>query len=497
MYKRIISLLLVFSFVVLGTLGRIGYISLSKNYTVDKSYNSILLNVDNLYCNYYYSNLTKINNNKKSFVAVIKPNDDCIKELKYIFNDLEIQEILSELKTSKPIIKPTKEYKKLDYIKIYEIYSTENNCNQLINKNSKGLLYYQPNKIGSLNIKYNVDAKGRILYGDDGTIENDNYNSLSGYKLSIDNNIQNITYNACENIDNGCAIVLDINSFDILSMVTKPDKSCLNKAFMYYNPGSVFKILVAMCAIENGIDLEYNCSGSITIGDTTFNCQNEKAHGNQTLKEALANSCNCYFINLALELGYERLLATANKLGFNDSTVIFNDWILNNSKLPTPKDLKSKGELSLFGFGQGKVMVTPLQMANCISIIANGGYKAPVTVVKSRVDDNGKEYNYPRKEFTKVFKEDDCKKMIDYLSYVVSNGTGKKAQSVDLKSAGKTATAQTGQYSNEKELLNTWFVGLYPNDEPKYAIAIMKENGVSGSADCCPIFSTIVENLPK
>ena len=83
------------------------------------------------------------------------------------------------------------------------------------------------------------------------------------------------------------------------------------------------------------------------------------------------------------------------------------------------------------------------------------------------------------------------------MRYVVSDGTGRKAQSTDGKSAGKTATAQTGQYDKGIELLNTWFAGIYPYDAPKYAVVIMVEDGTSGSSDCCPIFRTIVEKLRK
>jgi cell division protein FtsI/penicillin-binding protein 2 len=81
------------------------------------------------------------------------------------------------------------------------------------------------------------------------------------------------------------------------------------------------------------------------------------------------------------------------------------------------------------------------------------------------------------------------------MRYVVTNGTGYKAETTSHKSAGKTATAQTGQYEDGVELLNTWFAGLYPYDNPKYAIVIMTEKGTSGSENCCPIFSTIVEKL--
>ena len=82
------------------------------------------------------------------------------------------------------------------------------------------------------------------------------------------------------------------------------------------------------------------------------------------------------------------------------------------------------------------------------------------------------------------------------MKYVVSNGTGANAY-YDGKTAGKTATAQSGIYANGKEVLNTWFAGFYPYNNPKYTIVVMREDGISGSGDCCPIFRRIVEKLDK
>lgn len=80
------------------------------------------------------------------------------------------------------------------------------------------------------------------------------------------------------------------------------------------------------------------------------------------------------------------------------------------------------------------------------------------------------------------------------MRYVVTNGTGASAD-WNNASAGKTSTAQSGRYQDGREILNTWFAGFYPYDDPKYAIVVMTEDGESGSGDCCPIFRTIVENL--
>ena len=87
--------------------------------------------------------------------------------------------------------------------------------------------------------------------------------------------------------------------------------------------------------------------------------------------------------------------------------------------------------------------------------------------------------------------------LLNYMRFVVTNGTASNAESSAHKSAGKTATAQTGRYQFGTEIKNTWFAGVHPYDNPKYCIVIMCENGTSGAADCCPVFRTVVENVEK
>ena len=194
-------------------------------------------------------------------------------------------------------------------------------------------------------------------------------------------------------------------------------------------------------------------------------------------------------------MGSDKLLETCDKLGFNNYTNLFDGWNIVNSYLPTKSDLLSKGELSLFGFGQGKLTASPLQIASVLCTIANDGYYSQPKLVLSNVNNQNVQTDivYPSKE--KVLKTNTCKKLIEYMRYVVTDGTAHIVMNGDKKSAGKTATAQTGQYYNGVEKLNTWFVGLYPYDNPQYAVVVMTEKGNSGAEDCCPIFSTIVGQL--
>lgn len=497
MYKRILSFSLAITLLFCGICGRIGYIIFSKNYVVSGGKNSYSVTIDRKQPTVYYRSGIVATNNAYKYIAVIRPNPRSIGELEKVFSKSEQKEIINELKNGKPVVRLLDEYPSQTFksIKVYKRYDDDNNLHQIIAKQSNGLLNHTGEEIGKSTVMFGVDANGRILDGDEGTLEQTNYDSKEGYRLSVDKRIQDITVDASSKMKNGCVIVMNTEDSSILACVNKPYDNYLIKAFSRYSVGSVFKIVVAACALENNVNIKYNCTGKIKVGDTEFSCQNNHIHSNQTLKQALANSCNCYFVNLANTLGSDKLLETCDKLGFNDYTNLFDGWNIVNSYLPTKSDLLSKGELSLFGFGQGKLTASPLQIASVLCTIANDGYYSQPKLVLSNVNNQNVQTDivYPSKE--KVLKTNTCKKLIEYMRYVVTDGTARIVMNGDKKSAGKTATAQTGQYYNGVEKLNTWFVGLYPYDNPQYAVVVMTEKGNSGAEDCCPIFSTIVGQL--
>lgn len=497
MRKRIISLTLIITILAVGVTGRIGYIIFSDAYTVSEGYNSYSLTIDTLAPTLYYNDNQRITNNVRSCVAVIRPNAECVAELSKIFDTVKIKEITDELKKGYPVLTKIdkSDKQKFKYNYVFDTYDTECSFTQLIDKTSSGMMTYIDDTVGKRKINFSIDAKRRLLSGDEGNIIDDNYNSKEGYQLSISRDIQKITYDACKTIKSGCAVVMNIRDSSILACVTKPDNSYVNKPFQKYPVGSVFKLIVSACAIENNCDLSYNCVGKIIVGDTTFGCQNYHKHAKQTLKDALANSCNCYFVNLALHLGKDKLIKTAKAFGFEDTTQLYDNWKIKNGLLPDENDLISKGQLALLGFGQGKLLSTPLQICSSLCTIANDGKKNEPKLVIAKVDKDGMSSKITYDESERVISKSSSDKLVKYMRYVVSDGTGRRAESNDNKSAGKTATAQTGQYNRGIEVLNTWFAGIYPYDNPKYAIVVMVEDGTSGATDCCPIFRTIVEKI--
>ncbi len=496
MKKRIVSFTVVVALVITGIAGRLGYIMFSGSYTVSDSYNSYTLVLARKNPTLYYSNGERMTYNEYKYIAVFRPNSQTLYEIDRVYSYNEAKEITNELAKGYPVTREIdKNLKnKFSYVKTYKVYATENTCHQLVNKASSGLYKYLDSE-DKLKINFTVDAKGRLLAGDEGTLIDDGYSSHKGLRLTIDEKIQQITYDACNNLESGCAIVMNVADGSILACVNKPDDTYINKCFSQYSAGSVFKIVVAACALEGSLNPEYTCTGSVTVGDTVFSCQNDKKHGTQTLKQALANSCNCYFVNLALALGEDKILKLSKELGYSSKTYIYGSWSVDNAMLPDAKELSSPGQLALFGFGQGSLTVTPLQICSTLCTVANDGAMPTPHLIKNTVSENGTAQQVDYAIPNPVLAKSNSDKLITYLRYVVTNGTAANAEDEAKKSAGKTATAQTGQYSDGKELLNTWFAGVYPYDNPQYAIVIMKENGSSGAGDCCPIFRSIVENL--
>lgn len=489
MVKRVICITAAVSLLLAAALGRVGYITLSGDYTVSSGYNSYTLTVYNQKQTIYDRNMRKMNNNENVLAAVIRPNENCLSELSLLFEQSEIEDIVDELSQGYPIVRQIDTYADCRYIQIYEIKENETSAFLKFIQKQYGETAY------SMSINFSVDALGRLLDGDEGeVIEEYNTDIPQGVVLTVDSEIQSAVEEAAQYMRKGAVVVMDAQTSQVLAMYSAPDDNMF-RPVMPYTVGSVFKLVVSACAIENDIDIDFKCEGQITVGDTDFSCQNGKAHGQETVKSALANSCNCYFVKLALTLGAERLHETALTLGFGDNTEIMPKYIVSDGNLPSESELKqSKGQLALLGFGQGLLTATPLQFCTALCTLSGSGIYTEPLLVSATVDNNDSVQNLPYNTSKRVLREETCKTLREYMRYVVTNGTGSAADYNDL-SGGKTSTAQSGIYINGREVLNTWFAGIYPYNDPKYCIVIMTEDGTSGARDCCPIFRTIVENI--
>ncbi len=368
---------------------------------------------------------------------------------------------------------------------------------------------------GKISAQLSVNSRGEALSGKGLIIDNNNYDSPAGVVLTIDKNIQGIVEKAiCESgIDVGAVVVMDVNSFEILATASFPcydinnlqaalngeNQPFLNRSFNAYPVGSVIKPFIAAAAIENGINVYemFECSGATVVNSTQFACFNYNSHGYSDLNSAIENSCNCYFINIGINSGKEKIISCLSEFGFGKNTDFCSALSSASGTLPTCSSITSDAQLANICFGQGELLATPVQLAAAYSVIANGGlYKEP-TILRNLIDDSGKIYAYYKSDINySVVEENTCEIIKTALYNNMINGTGKNAASTYIEAAGKTATAQTGRYDdNGEEILCTWFAGFFPYESPRYTVVVFNENGSTAALDCAPVFKKISEEI--
>lgn len=365
----------------------------------------------------------------------------------------------------------------------------------------------------SLSISYPIDAMGRALSGVEGTIYDKGYNSKGGVALTLHKQIQEISESAASLLKgNGSILVTDVETGQILSAVSLPeynvndinasiisnDTALLNRNLCAYNIGSTYKIIVSAAALSQNISpLAYhNCTGSLELDGTLFGCHKEEGHGSLNLKTAFANSCNPYFIKLGLAVGKEKLLSTSSLFGLGKPITLCNGIVTASGNLPASDSINTRGDLANISFGQGSLMATPVHIAKIISIIANGGYLVEPSLVLGEVDQNGKLIN-PQSQSpkTRVLAAEIASKIKDYMVYTVESGTGRSATPDFLGAGGKTASAETGWKVDGENIVQAWFSGFYPAENPKYAIVVLCEGGNSGAVSCAPVFKKICDGI--
>lgn len=376
---------------------------------------------------------------------------------------------------------------------------------------------YLKKNSGTLKIICGVDARGRALEGEALKKESDNYHSAAGIMTTIDSDIQQICENALELYETGtgAAVVLDVQTSEILALASVPEYSQLNpaesldnenspfinRAITPYCVGSVFKAVVACAAVESGIDtsLSYECNGSFNIGKNSFSCHKKQGHGVLDMYSATANSCNPYFINLAILTGKEKVCGMGEALGLGNGIELCDGWNAPSGIMPDADSLVSPQDLANLAFGQGKLLASPLQMCAVYAAVANGGvYRAP-SLMKAVIDENGDEILKAELPASRRVMHESTAETVSSLLYnTVETMLFSKAKPDGVSAAGKTATAQSGQFDeNGNEITQSWFCGYFPYENPKYAVTVFKENGRGGSADCAPVFRYIAEKITE
>ncbi|MBQ8027628.1 MAG: penicillin-binding protein 2, partial [Clostridia bacterium] len=238
---------------------------------------------------------------------------------------------------------------------------------------------------------------------------------------------------------------------------------------------------------------EFDCNGSVSSDNITFGCM--KSHGKVNMASALVYSCNCYFINLMEKIDSMHVVDLASSLGFGVKAEIAQGIVAYPGNLPESDELGSFAERANFSFGQGVLTATPIQIASLYSMIANSGEFRPPYLVQGFCDEKGIfNETYKLRSPYKIISKENSGWLSAFLELAARQGTGKNATTDKISVAGKTATAQSGDFSDGDERLVTWFAGFFPYESPEYSLVIMNEDGESGSKDCAPVFSDIVSN---
>jgi penicillin-binding protein 4B len=368
---------------------------------------------------------------------------------------------------------------------------------------------------------YHVDARGGPLFGVDVK-----YLAPANpfYPLSIQTTLDSVLQEKMEQlvdqhgIKRGGAVLLDIESGDVLASVSRPavqqgtpfsNDGAKNLMATQLVPGSVFKTVVASAAIDLNLIDE----------NTLFNCDQDiygkpatKPHGTININESFAVSCNRTFADIAKSLIekdeqtldlYAEKLGLTGEIGWKGSIFHYEDF----EQLPIDSgrifinevERKDMNFVAQTGIGQREVRVTPTGVANMMATIARGGIRRSIRTVSGIQYKNGTELvDFPVQEEEKhAVSPYTAMKMQQYLRNVIAgeSGTAKFLQTASYEIAGKTGTAQTGQSIGGKELYNKWFAGYFPFDDPKYALAVVNMDVVEYEGGIYPIFKDIADML--
>lgn len=328
--------------------------------------------------------------------------------------------------------------------------------------------------------------------------------------LTIDSRMQEQCYELLTHSGfRGSIVVLEPKTGAVLAMVsspsfdpntldenwetirTDPSAPLLNRATQgKYPPGSSFKIVTSAAALDKNSlksDETFRCNGQITIEGGKVSCPDYRAHGNVNFDEALTYSCNVTFAQIGLKVGGKNLVEEAEKFGFNKKIPF--ELPLEVSYIPQASEMDSL-EVAWSAIGQGRVSVTPLEMAIITQTIANKGNFVKPYLVKEVQDSYGHKVREAAPEPTtvEVLKKDSAQTLAGMMIDVVEKGTGELAKIPGYEVAGKTGTAET---SKDKPT-HAWFVGFAPANDPDVAVAIILEYGQSGGEAAAPIAEKIM-----
>jgi penicillin-binding protein 2 len=358
-----------------------------------------------------------------------------------------------------------------------------------------------------------------------------------GYNVvtTLDVRLQELAEKALEaKAKRGAIVIVDPNSGDVLALASwptydpnlfvpsisaeqlqalqnDPDIPLLPRAYRSaYPPGSTFKVAVGIAALESGAvraDDQFNCVPAIQIGNVTFHNWKKGDRGSLNFVQALTESCDTWFYQVGIKTGAQPIIDWALKLGFGAKCGI---PLRGEAEGRVPNDEYMKathgrkllnGDIANLSIGQGDLLVTPLQMAQSMGIVANGGTFYQTRLVQQvQTFDNEivTAYQVRAKRTLDLLSETQDQLRIGMIDAVNGRGgTGHQASLDNVEVAGKTGTAQWGP--KNKERTAAWFAGFLPADQPQYAFAALYEgdvgSNVHGGSSAAPMIADVFKEI--
>ncbi|MEI8396761.1 MAG: penicillin-binding protein 2 [Rhodospirillaceae bacterium] len=380
-----------------------------------------------------------------------------------------------------------------------------------------------------------VNAVGRVIR----ELSRDEGQPGKDIQLTIDVALQKFTQKRLADEKSACAVVMDVHTGGVYSMASNPSfdpnrfstginaelweellsnptAPLTNKTTAgQYAPGSTYKTVVALAALEAGVVGAHHtvyCPGYMDLGDHRFHCWKKGGHGSVDMSDALRQSCDTFFYDLARRLGIDRINEMSRRFGVGEvlgldlpgerpGLVPSRQW--KQASYGTPWQ---QGESLVAAIGQGYVLATPLQLAVMCARLVNGGYAVKPHLVKQIKQGAGEQTLWP---LIGVQKQN-LETVVNGMNLVVNHphGTAYKARITEpgFEMGGKTGTSQvrritmaersTGVIKNEdlpwRERDHALFIGFAPIDAPRYAMAVVVEHGGGGSAVAAPIVRDVL-----
>ncbi|MCC7047797.1 MAG: penicillin-binding protein 2 [Alphaproteobacteria bacterium] len=388
-----------------------------------------------------------------------------------------------------------------------------------------------------------VNAVGRVvreLDRQDGTPGGD-------LSLTIDMTLQDFATKRLAG-QSGAAAVMDVHSGEVLALASVPAfdpnlftsgisardwdellhneyTPLINKAVAgQYPPGSTFKPVVALAALSAGLvtpEFRVSCPGHYDLGDSRFHCYKKGGHGSVNLHEAIAQSCDVYFYELARRCGIDRIAAMGRALGLGDRTGLdlpgergglmpTRDWKLRTSGVSW-----QQGETLVCGIGQGSVLATPLQLALMTSRIVNGGIAVQPRLTRELVARDGGFVARPPEAQSIGVKREALELVIKGMEAVTNTQRGTayaaRIKEPEMAMGGKSGTSQVRRITMSerdaglhklkdrpwRERDHALFIGFAPVSAPRYAAAVIVEHGGGGSAMAAPVVRDLLIETQK